>query len=197
MASHPDGYESRLPGPRARSADVVSPGATLTWAILPVDPASSNSGPHRSRGRPPASRALGSGVPKSSEGAGAPQEGTGGTNAPLDPAGNGDVRARCRRHVADERVDLEEKVVHDLDTTVSAVQSAIALEALMSAAFILIDSKIGDLIGRKAGVRAGPPRPTRRRPRDGRRPGRPRSIVASGRSSAASVRRCCSRRCSR
>jgi MFS family permease len=41
------------------------------------------------------------------------------------------------------------KVVEDLDTTVSGVQSAIALEALVSAAFILIGSKIGDLIGRK------------------------------------------------
>src|SRR4029079_15011890 len=34
-------------------------------------------------------------------------------------------------------------------TTVSGVQSAIALEALVSAAFILISSKVGDLIGRK------------------------------------------------
>ena len=41
------------------------------------------------------------------------------------------------------------KVVHDLGTTVSAVQSAIALEALVSASFILINSKVGDLIGRK------------------------------------------------
>jgi EmrB/QacA subfamily drug resistance transporter len=40
-------------------------------------------------------------------------------------------------------------VVHDLETTVSGVQSAIALEALVSAAFILIGSKVGDLIGRK------------------------------------------------
>jgi MFS family permease len=40
-------------------------------------------------------------------------------------------------------------VVEDLDTTVSGVQGAIALEALVSAAFILIGSKIGDLIGRK------------------------------------------------
>ena len=40
-------------------------------------------------------------------------------------------------------------VVHDLDTTASGVQSAIALEALVSAAFILINSKVGDLIGRK------------------------------------------------
>ena len=40
-------------------------------------------------------------------------------------------------------------VVHDLDTTVSGVQSAIAIEALVSAAFILISSKVGDLIGRK------------------------------------------------
>jgi EmrB/QacA subfamily drug resistance transporter len=40
-------------------------------------------------------------------------------------------------------------VVRDLDTTVSGVQGAIALEALVSAAFILIGSKIGDLRGRK------------------------------------------------
>ena len=40
-------------------------------------------------------------------------------------------------------------VVTDLGTTVSGVQSAIALEALVSAAFILISSKVGDLIGRK------------------------------------------------
>jgi EmrB/QacA subfamily drug resistance transporter len=40
-------------------------------------------------------------------------------------------------------------VVADLDTTVSSVQAAIALEALVSAAFILISSKVGDLIGRK------------------------------------------------
>lgn len=40
-------------------------------------------------------------------------------------------------------------VVRDLNTTVSGVQSAIALEALVSAAFILIGSKLGDLMGRK------------------------------------------------
>src|SRR4026208_972357 len=40
-------------------------------------------------------------------------------------------------------------VVEDLDTDVSGVQSAIAIEALVSAAFILISSKVGDLIGRK------------------------------------------------
>ena len=40
-------------------------------------------------------------------------------------------------------------VVKDLGTTVSGVQSAISLEALVSAAFILIGSKVGDLIGRK------------------------------------------------
>jgi len=45
-------------------------------------------------------------------------------------------------------------VVKDLDTTVSAVQSAIALEALVSAAFILISSKVGDLMARKAGLPA-------------------------------------------
>jgi EmrB/QacA subfamily drug resistance transporter len=40
-------------------------------------------------------------------------------------------------------------VVQDLGTTVSSVQSAIALEALVSAAFILIGGKVGDLFGRK------------------------------------------------
>src|SRR6476619_5577591 len=40
-------------------------------------------------------------------------------------------------------------VITDLDTTASGVQTAIALEALVSAAFILINSKVGDLIGRK------------------------------------------------
>ena len=40
-------------------------------------------------------------------------------------------------------------VIKDLHTTASGVQSAIALEALVSAAFILIGSKVGDLIGRK------------------------------------------------
>jgi MFS family permease len=40
-------------------------------------------------------------------------------------------------------------VVEDLDTTVSGVQATIALEALVSAAFILIGSKVGDLFGRK------------------------------------------------
>jgi EmrB/QacA subfamily drug resistance transporter len=40
-------------------------------------------------------------------------------------------------------------VVKDLGATASGVQSTIALEALVSAAFILIGSKIGDLIGRR------------------------------------------------
>jgi MFS family permease len=46
-------------------------------------------------------------------------------------------------------------VVHDLDATVSGVQSAIALEALVSAAFILIGGKVGDLIGRKRAYALG------------------------------------------
>jgi EmrB/QacA subfamily drug resistance transporter len=40
-------------------------------------------------------------------------------------------------------------VVHDIDVAVSDIQSTIALEALVSAAFILIGSKVGDLMGRK------------------------------------------------
>lgn len=46
-------------------------------------------------------------------------------------------------------------VVEDLHTTVSSVQAAIALEALVSAAFILISSKVGDLIGRKRAYALG------------------------------------------
>jgi MFS family permease len=46
-------------------------------------------------------------------------------------------------------------VVRDLNTTVSGVQSAIALEALVSAAFILIGSKVADLIGRKLAYTLG------------------------------------------
>jgi len=45
-------------------------------------------------------------------------------------------------------------VVRDLDTPASSVQSAIALEARVSAAFILIISEVGDLFGRdRAGSR--------------------------------------------
>ena len=40
-------------------------------------------------------------------------------------------------------------VIKDLHTTASGVQSAIALEALVSAAFILTNSKLGDLMGRR------------------------------------------------
>lgn len=40
-------------------------------------------------------------------------------------------------------------VASDLGTSVSSVQSAIALEALVSAAFILINSKLGDIVGRR------------------------------------------------
>ena len=60
-------------------------------------------------------------------------------------------------------------VVQDLDTTVSGVQSAIALEALVSAAFILIGSKVGDLIGRKRAYVAGAARLRGRRAGDGAR----------------------------
>lgn len=40
-------------------------------------------------------------------------------------------------------------IIKDIDASVSGVQTAVALEALVSAAFILIGSKVGDLIGRK------------------------------------------------
>src|SRR5688500_15883967 len=62
-------------------------------------------------------------------------------------------------------------VVNDLDTTVSGVQSAIALEALVSAAFILIGGKVADLIGRKRALRAGVARLRRRGVGDDAGPG--------------------------
>src|SRR5215203_5207667 len=40
-------------------------------------------------------------------------------------------------------------IISDLNVTVSDIQATIALEALVSAAFILIGSKVGDLFGRK------------------------------------------------
>jgi MFS family permease len=46
-------------------------------------------------------------------------------------------------------------VVQSLHTTVSGVQAAIALEALISAAFILINSKLGDIFGRKKAYTLG------------------------------------------
>jgi MFS family permease len=46
-------------------------------------------------------------------------------------------------------------VVKDLNTTASGVQSAIAIEALVSAAFILISSKVADLVGRRLGYVLG------------------------------------------
>ena len=87
-------------------------------------------------------------------------------------------------------------VVEDLDTTVSDVQGAIALEALVSAAFILIGGKVGDLIGRKRAFVLGllatrsAPSPWRSRRAWSR-------SSCSGRSSAASALRCCCPRCSR
>ena len=61
-------------------------------------------------------------------------------------AGDGHVRAR-RRHIDHERVDLGRRS-GSRDDGERPVQSAIALEALVSAAFI-IGSKVGDLIRRK------------------------------------------------
>ena len=88
-------------------------------------------------------------------------------------------------------------VVRDLDTTVSGVQSAIALEALVSAAFILIGSKIGDLIGRKRAYVLGLLGYAIGAHGDDAGPGPDRDHRSSGRSSAGSAPRCCCRRCSR
>src|SRR5215203_3156287 len=46
-------------------------------------------------------------------------------------------------------------IISDLNVTVSDIQATIALEALVSAAFILIGSKIGDLFGRKRAYMLG------------------------------------------
>jgi MFS family permease len=46
-------------------------------------------------------------------------------------------------------------VVRDLGTTISGVQAAVAIEALVSAAFIPIGSKLGDLFGRRRTYTAG------------------------------------------
>ena len=88
-------------------------------------------------------------------------------------------------------------VVKDLDTTVSGVQSAIALEALVSAAFILISSKVGDLIGRKRayvlgllGYAIGALAMTLAQSLDG-----DHHLLGDHRRPRA--RRCCCRRCSR
>jgi MFS family permease len=86
-------------------------------------------------------------------------------------------------------------VVQDLGTTVSGVQGAIALEALVSAAFILIGSKVGDLIGRKRayvlgllGYAIGAAAMTLAQNLF--------ANVVFGRSSAVSARHCCCRPCS-
>ena len=71
-------------------------------------------------------------------------------------------------------------VVADLGTTVSAIQSAIALEALVSAAFILIGSKIGDLYGRKRAYVLGLHRVCHRCPGDGPGPERDRDLHLLG-----------------
>jgi len=86
-------------------------------------------------------------------------------------------------------------VVRDLHTTVSGVQSTIALEALVSAAFILIGSKVGDLIGRKRayvlgllGYAAGAIAMTLAQSLT--------AVIIFWRSSADSGHRCCFPRCS-
>ncbi|HEY2771635.1 MAG TPA: MFS transporter [Solirubrobacteraceae bacterium] len=82
-------------------------------------------------------------------------DGEAGTSAPTRPASNQRLALLLAMAMFVLVVDTSimnvsiSAVVRDLHTTVSGVQSAIALEALVSAAFILIGSKIGDLFGRK------------------------------------------------
>ena len=88
-------------------------------------------------------------------------------------------------------------VVKDLDTTASGVQSAIALEALVSAAFILISSKIGDLIGRKLAYVLACSATRSARWRWSLAQHAPAGHHLLGDLSAASAHRCCCPRCSR
>ncbi|MFL5945011.1 MAG: MFS transporter [Gaiellaceae bacterium] len=77
------------------------------------------------------------------------------TAAPAESAGNSKLAVLLAMAMFVLVVDTSlmnvsiSAVVKDLGATASGVQSTIALEALVSAAFILIGSKIGDLIGRK------------------------------------------------
>src|SRR5262245_60797265 len=89
---------------------------------------------------------------------GLPGDGTGGAApAPAEEESSGDVTLAVLLAMAMFVLVVDTSlmnvsisaVVQDLDTTASGVQSAIALEALVSAAFILVSSKVGDLIGRK------------------------------------------------
>ena len=88
-------------------------------------------------------------------------------------------------------------VVHDLDTTVSGVQSAVAIEALVSAAFILISSKVGDLFGRKRAFVVGHGVLRGWGACDGLCAGTWRRSSSSGRFLVGSERRSISLRCSR
>src|SRR4051794_11343052 len=78
-----------------------------------------------------------------------------GVGGPPGPAGSGGLSALLAMAMFVLVVDTSimnvsiTAVAEDLDASVSTIQSAIALEALVSAAFILISSKVGDLIGRK------------------------------------------------
>ena len=92
-----------------------------------------------SRGRADGVRARAPGAAEAAEDLGLPRR------TPPDPDREGPPGPAQQ---ANANVSIS-AVIRDLDTTASGVQSAIALEALVSAAFILINSKVGDLIGRK------------------------------------------------
>src|SRR5215217_6364443 len=86
---------------------------------------------------------------------GHPMDATVSTSIPEEATGNSRLRLLLAMAMFVLVIDTSmmnvsiSAVVQDLGTTVSGVQSTIALEALVSAAFILINSKVGDLIGRK------------------------------------------------
>ena len=99
---------------------------------------------------------MGPGEPGAGDGGGSSAlSGPAGTDAPAWEAGSRRLAVLLAMAMFVLVVDTSlmnvsiAKVVEDLDTTVSGVQGAIALEALVSAAFILIGSKVGDLMGRR------------------------------------------------
>jgi hypothetical protein len=63
----------------------------------------------------------------------------------------GDVERFCDQVIDTAIINVSiSSVVQDLESTVCGVQSAIALEALVSKAFILIGSNVGDLVDASA-----------------------------------------------
>ncbi len=116
-----------------------------------------------------------------------------GESAPVAPAGDGDVRARGR-HVADERVDLGRRARPAHDGQRSAERDRARGSGVSGVH--PVNSKVGDLIGRKRAYVLGLRCVCDRRTRDDARAGPGGRSSSSGRSSAVWEPRCCCPRCS-